>query len=86
MSKLDDYINDREKKIKEKDPNIADSKLGKFYQKNLEKYKEYKKQDENYTPEDKKELKKYYIEQTILILIAIALIIFIIIRMTHLNR
>ena len=85
MSKIDDYITKREKQLKGHDAELEKTKLGRLYQKNIQKYKEYKKEDGELTEEQKKALKEYYIKQTILILIAIGLVVFLIVRIIQIN-
>ena len=85
MSKIDDFIEKKEKEIKNNNIDLNSTKFGKLYKKNLDKYNEYKKEDKNLTEEQKKELKKYYITQAICITIAVILVIFLVVRIIQIN-
>ncbi len=83
MSKIVDYIERNEKEIKKANIDLEGSKFGRIYKNAINKYKEYENADKELTEEQRKALKKYYLEQMILIAIGIILFILLVIHMIH---
>ena len=83
MPKIVDYIERNEKEIKKANIDLEGSKFGRIYKNEINKYKEYENADKELTEEQRKALKKYYLEQMILIAIGIILFILLVIHMIH---
>lgn len=85
MSKIDDYIKNREKELKEGNVDLGSTKFGRIYKKSLEEYNQFKKEFKKLTEEEKKKVKKYYIEQAVCIVLIVILSVILIIRIIHIK-